>query len=121
MRNGRIRTYAGAMRQTTREARATVAAFAVIVAVWIVGGFGLAGTDVEVFHTPAWVLGGCVLPWIAAVACAVWLGRRVFADFDLDEVAREGAGKGADAVARDGAEGADADVEQPTETGASGR
>lgn len=82
-----IRTYAQAMRQANKEARATVVALACIIVVWLVGGFGLAGTDIWVFHTPLWVIGGCVAPWIAAIVAAVVLSRRVFADFDLDEVA----------------------------------
>ena len=103
-----IRTYAQAMRQANKEARATVVALACIIVVWLVGGFGLAGTDIWVFHTPLWVIGGCVAPWIAAVVAAVVLGRRVFADFDLDEVAGSspvgtvdapGGARGADAAA----------------------
>ena len=107
-----IRTYAQAMRQANKESRATVVALACIIVVWLVGGFGLAGTDIWVFHTPLWVIGGCVAPWIAAVVAAVVLGRRVFADFDLDEVAGSctigtvdapGGARGADAVACNGA------------------
>lgn len=87
MSQSRIRTYAQAMCQANKEARATVVALICIVAVWLIGGFGLAGTDIWVFHTPLWVIGGCVAPWIAAVVAAVVLSRRVFVDFDLDEVA----------------------------------
>ena len=87
MPDKRIGTYASAMRQANREAKATVVALTAIVVVWIVGGFGLMNTGIEVFHTPLWVIGGCVLPWIAAVIAAVVLSRRVFRDFDLDEVA----------------------------------
>lgn len=94
------------MRQANKEARATVAALACIIVVWLMGGFGLAGTDIWVFHTPLWVIGGCVAPWIAAVVAAVVLGRRVFADFDLDEVAGSCAVGSADAP--DGARGVDA-------------
>lgn len=101
-----IRTYAQAMRQANKEARATVAALACIIVVWLVGGFGLAGTDIWVFHTPLWVIGGCVAPWIAAVVAAVVLSRHVFADFDLDEVA--GSCPAGSADASDGARGADA-------------
>lgn len=105
MSDKRIGTYSAAMRQANREAKATCVALAAIVVVWIVGGFGLMNTGVEVFHTPLWVFGGCVLPWIAAVVAAVVLSRRVFRDFDLDEVARtdaEGAASQApnDAAAR---------------------
>ena len=106
-----IRTYAQAMRQANKEARATVAALEFMIVVWLVGGFGLAGTDIWVFHTPLWVIGGCVAPWIAAVVAAVVLSRRVFADFDLDEVVgscpagsadASGGARGADAVACNG-------------------
>lgn len=99
------------MRQANKETRATVAALACIIVVWLVGGFGLAGTDIWVFHTPLWVIGGCVAPWIAAVVAAVVLSRRVFADFDLDEVAgscpagsadASGGARGADTVAYNG-------------------
>ncbi len=93
------------MHQANREAKATCVALAVIVVVWILGGFGLASSGIELFHTPLWVFGGCVLPWIAAVVAAVVLSRRVFRDFDLDGVVRadaEGAAPKApnDAAAR---------------------
>lgn len=100
------------MRQANKEARATVAALACIIVVWLVGGFGLVGTDIWVFHTPLWVIGGCVAPWIAAVVATVVLSRRVFADFDLDEVAGScpagsadvsGGARGADTAACNGA------------------
>ena len=118
-----IRTYAQAMRQANKEARATDAALACIVIVWLVGGFGLAGTDIWLFHTPLWVIGGCVAPWIAAVVAAVVLSRRVFADFDLDEVA--GSCPVGSAAAPHGDRGADAvacngiAAEQGTAVGAS--
>ena len=105
MSQSEIRTYAQAMRQANKETRATVAALACIIVVWLVGGFGLAGTDIWVFHTPLWVIGGCVAPWVAAVVAAVVLSRRVFADFDLDEVA--GSCRAGSADASGGARGAD--------------
>ena len=80
-----MRGYCDKMRQANKEARATVVALACIIIVWLVGGFGLAGTDIQVFHTPLWIIGGCVAPWIAAIVAAVVLSRRVFADFDLDD------------------------------------
>ena len=74
-----MRGYCDKMRQANKEARATVIALACIIIV------GLAGTDIEVFHTPLWIIGGCVAPWIAAIVAAVVLSRRVFVDFDLDD------------------------------------
>ena len=41
-----IRSYCGKMRQANKEARATVIALACIIVVWLVGGFGLAGSDI---------------------------------------------------------------------------
>ncbi|MFR4805004.1 MAG: DUF997 family protein [Eggerthellaceae bacterium] len=54
------------------------------IVVWAVAGFGLAGLDVKVFGTPVhyWRHGGT---WVFAIAVAVFLAKRVFADFDLDE------------------------------------
>jgi uncharacterized membrane protein YhdT len=103
MADTHISTYAEAMKQTSREAEATVIALAAIVVVWLVAGFGLAGTDIWVFHTPLWVVCGCVLPWVAAVIAALVLGYKVFADFDLDEVAAEGAASGVEAASSAGA------------------
>lgn len=78
-------TYGAKMRQANREAVATVVALAVVAAVWLVGGIGLAGCGIEVFSTPIWIIGGTIGPWIAAVVCAVVLARCVFADFSLDD------------------------------------
>lgn len=83
--NPSIRSYRDKMRQANKEARATVIALACIIVVWLVGGFGLAGSDIQVFHTPLWIIGGCVAPWIAAIVAAVVLSRRAFVDFDLDD------------------------------------
>lgn len=88
MRQPRIDTYADAMKQANREAGSTVVALAVIIVVWLVSGFGLSGTDIWIFHTPLWVICGCVAPWIAAAVAAVVLGYKVFADVDLDFVAK---------------------------------
>ena len=74
------------MRQANKEARATVIALVCIIVVWLIGGFGLAGTDIQVFHTPLWIIGGCVAPWVAAIVAAVVLSRRVFVDFGVDDV-----------------------------------
>ncbi len=85
-----LRTYREKMDQTNREAKATVAALVVIAAVWLAGGFGLAGVDVQVFGTPVWIVVGCVGTWVAAIVAAVVLARFVFADFSLDDEEGEG-------------------------------
>lgn len=78
-------TYEEKMAQTDREAAVTVVALLLTILVWTACGFGLAGLDIEVFHTPLWIVGGTVGTWLFAVAVAVVLGKRVFADFDLGE------------------------------------
>lgn len=85
-----LTSYRDKMQQANREAKATVVALVVIVAVWFVGGIGLAGSGIELFHTPIWIIGGCVGTWLASVVAAVVLVKRVFADFDLDDSEGEG-------------------------------
>lgn len=82
---GRFATYAAKMRQANREAVATVIALGVIIVVWLVGGVGLSGFDIEIFSTPLWIIGGTIGPWLCAVVCAVVLAKCVFADFSLDD------------------------------------
>ncbi|MFR5827594.1 MAG: hypothetical protein ACLUE1_00190 [Adlercreutzia equolifaciens] len=65
-------TYGAKMRQANREAVATVIALAVIVAVWLVGGIGLAGCGIEVFSTPLWIIGG-TRSWVSR--CQPWCSR----------------------------------------------
>jgi len=78
-------TYAEKMAQATREAKATAIALAVIVVAWIALGFGLAGSDIRLFHLPIWVVGGTLGVLIVSIVVAAVLRYAVFADFDLDD------------------------------------
>lgn len=78
-------SYYDKLAQTNKEAKASVVAVGVIIVVWLVGGFGLSGIDVEIAHTPLWVVVGCGATWICAIGAAVVLARSVFVDFDLDD------------------------------------
>lgn len=80
-----LASYRDKLAQTNREAKATAAALAVVVAVWLVGGFGLSDFDIQLFGTPLWIIVGCMGIWVAAVIAAVVLTRFVFADFPLDD------------------------------------
>ena len=83
--------YKQKLEQANREAVATVIGLAVTIVVWIVCGFGLAGLDVSVCHTPIWIVGGTLGTWACAIVVSVVLAKKVFADFDLgDEAAKEG-------------------------------
>ena len=83
-------TYAQKMAQANREAKATVVALVVIIVAWIALGFGLAGSDIRLFHLPIWVVGGTVGVLIVSVVVAAALRHGVFADFDLDDDSDEG-------------------------------
>ena len=78
-------TYAAKMRQANREALATVAALFVIVVTWLSWGIGMADSDIEVFSTPIWIIGGRVGTWIVTVLAAIVLGKGLFANFNLDD------------------------------------
>ena len=80
-------TYKQKHEQANREARATVVALAVTILVWIICGFGLAGTDITVFHTPLWVIGGTIGTWICSIVVVVVLTKKIFVSFDLDDEA----------------------------------
>ena len=84
-------TYRQKMLQANKEAKATVVSLVLCIAVWAAAGFGLSGLDAKVFGTPVWIIGGTVGTWLFAVAVAVFLAKRVFADFDLDGDEEEGA------------------------------
>ena len=78
-------TYKQKHEQANREAIATVVGLVVTIVVWIACGFGLAGLDVQVFHTPLWVIGGTVGAWVCAIIVAAVLARRFFVGFELDD------------------------------------
>ena len=79
-------TYRQKHEQANKEALATVIALAVTIAVWCLCGFGLAGLDVEVLHTPLWIIGGTLGTWICSIVVVVVLIKKVFVGFDLDDV-----------------------------------
>ena len=72
-------------RQANREAKATVIATAVVIAFWWIAGFGLEDVNVSYMHTPLWVWGGCLGTWIFAILVTLFLTKKVFVDFDLDD------------------------------------
>ncbi len=83
----KLTSYQEKLAQATREAKATFAALLATIVAWIVLGFGLSGLDVQLFHTPLWVVGGTIGTWLFAIAVCVFLEKRVFEDIDLDDVA----------------------------------
>lgn len=80
-------TYKQKHEQANREAVATVVALAITIAVWTVCGFGLSGLDVEVFHTPIWIIGGTLGTWVCSIVVVVVLAKRFFVGFELGDEA----------------------------------
>lgn len=78
-------TYKQKHEQANREALATVVALGVTIVIWIACGFGLAGLDVQVFHTPLWIVGGTLGTWACAIIVSVVLARKFFVGFELDD------------------------------------
>ena len=78
-------TYKQKHEQANREAIATVVALVITIVVWIACGFGLAGLDITLLHTPLWVIGGTIGTWICSIIVVVVLAKKVFVGFDLDE------------------------------------
>lgn len=72
-------------RQANREAKSTILATLAVIVFWLLAGFGLAGINVTIFHTPLWVVGGCIGTWLFAILVSIYLADYVFKDIDLDE------------------------------------
>ena len=51
----------------------------------LLAGFGLSGSDIVIFDTPIWVIGGCIVSWLFAVVVAWWLAEYVIKDVDMKE------------------------------------
>ena len=72
-------------RQANKEAKATVWATIAVIIFWWAAGFGLAGSNITFLNTPLWVWGGCVGTWIFAILVTIFLTKKVFMNFDLDD------------------------------------
>ena len=82
-------------RQIRREARATAILFAICV-VWHVGfGVLLSGTGIKVFGLPLWLVLSTPGVFIVAVVGVVYLLKRVFVNFSLEDEAEPAGAAGA--------------------------
>lgn len=71
--------------QIAKEAKAVLWALIAIILFWVVAGLGISRLDITLFHTPLWVITGCVGTWIFSIIIVVFLMKRVFKDFSLEE------------------------------------
>lgn len=72
-------------RQANKEAKATVWVTIAVIIFWWAAGFGLADSNITFWNTPLWVWGGCVGTWIFAILVTIFLTKKVFMNFDLDD------------------------------------
>jgi uncharacterized membrane protein YhdT len=68
-----------------REAAATLAATAVIMAFWWIAGFGLQDLPFTIFSMPLWFVVSCFGSWILSIAAACVLVKRFFTVFSLED------------------------------------
>lgn len=80
-----VLSYREKMKQANKEAKATVVVLILTIVVWFICGIGLSGSDIVIFHTPLWIIGGTVGTWIFAIVACVFLAKRVFVNFNLEE------------------------------------
>lgn len=79
-------------RQIRREARATLILF-VSCFLWnVLFAYGLSGTGARLFGLPVWWLISTPGMFIIAVAGVIFLLKKVFVNFELDDDAEGGAG-----------------------------
>ncbi|MBQ8663816.1 MAG: YhdT family protein [Eubacterium sp.] len=72
-------------KQIAKEARAVLWALLAIIIFWIIAGLGISRLNITIFHTPLWVITGCVGTWIFSIVIVVFLMKRIFKDFSLEE------------------------------------
>jgi len=73
--------------QMNKEAKATWIVAAIIIVYWFVSGFGVyaIAPEATIFYMPAWFVLSCFGSWILSIALVVYLAKKVFKDFDLDD------------------------------------
>lgn len=72
-------------RQIKEEAAVCVIGLIVLIIFWIVAGFGVSRLDITVYHTPLWAITGCIGTWLFSVVMVVWMIKKVFKDFSLED------------------------------------
>jgi uncharacterized membrane protein YhdT len=78
--------------QMNKEATATWIVAAIVIIFWWIAGFGvyeMVGSQWTILGMPAWFMLSCFGSWILAMVLVVFLTKKVFKDFDLDEEEKE--------------------------------
>ena len=72
-------------RQICREAGWTGVALAALIVFWLIAGFGLKDSDIEIFHMPLWAVMSSFGVWGFTIILVKLLLIFVFRDIPLDD------------------------------------
>jgi uncharacterized membrane protein YhdT len=78
-------TYREKFVQMNREAAATGGAVALIAAFWWISAFALEKADFTLFSMPGWFVVSCAGTLILSVCAAVFLVKKVYKNFSLQD------------------------------------
>ncbi len=80
-------TYREKFIQMNKEAKATWIVAFIIIAYWFLTGFGVykLWPKALIFNMPAWFVLGAFGSWILSIVLVVFLTKKVFKDFDLED------------------------------------
>ena len=71
--------------QAAREAKAVRVGLILIILFWIISGFGVSRLEITVWHTPLWVITGCVGTWVFSIVLVTWIVKKYSKILRLDE------------------------------------
>ena len=72
-------------KQINREAKATGIVLLLVIVFWTIAGLGIAHCDIVIYHTPLWIITGCVGTWLFGVAAVLFLVKKVYHDIPFEE------------------------------------
>ena len=82
--------------QIRKEAIACFKALVAVIVFWAISGIGVSRLNITIFHTPMWVITGCIGTWIFSVVLVIFLVKFVFRDFSLEDGSGSSEMEGAD-------------------------
>lgn len=63
--------------ETLLEAKRTSIALMILIAFWLVAGFGVASVDLKIFSVPLWAILGTIGVWLFGVIISISLSRSI--------------------------------------------
>lgn len=66
-----------------REAIYTGLALVGLIIFWLIAGFGMAASEIKIFHLPLWAVLGTIGVWFVAIIISAILSKILFKDVDL--------------------------------------